>query len=134
MQIGNMKTVRVIGLLGILSLAGIIGCDVFRCPGHGFHHGGTADTTEPKVLSTDPADTALNVVSSQKINATFSEAMDPATIDTTTFTLTGPGANTVSGAVVFDAANNVATLTPDIVLVADATFTATITTGVKDLA
>ncbi|MDZ7816172.1 MAG: ice-binding family protein [Planctomycetota bacterium] len=58
--------------------------------------------------------------------------MDPLTITTATFTLTDPGANYVSSTVVL--LDNVATFTPDNALEWDTLYTATITTGAKDLA
>jgi len=70
----------------------------------------------------------------RSINATFSEAIDPSTITTGTFTLAGPGTTSVNGAVSYDATSKVATFTPASNLASNATFNATITTGVKDLA
>lgn len=66
------------------------------------------------------------------VSATFSKAMNPATINTTTFTLTGPGGASVAGAVTYVVATNIATFTPTTSLAASTTFTATITTGVVD--
>jgi hypothetical protein len=87
------------------------------------------------VTSTVPADTATGVGINQAINATFSTAMDPATITTGTFTLAGPGTTTfVTGTVTYNAASNIATFTPASNLAASALFTATVTTGAKDLA
>jgi hypothetical protein len=68
------------------------------------------------------------------ISATFSKAMNPTTINTTTFTLTGPGEASVAGTVNYVVASNVATFTPtpSASLAADTAFTATITTGAAD--
>src|SRR6202041_1798234 len=63
----------------------------------------------------------------------FSEAMNPATINSTTFMLTGPGTAAVAGAVIYNAATYVATLTPSSNLALHTLYTATITTGVQDL-
>jgi len=41
----------------------------------------------PIVVSTDPANGAINVVTGKIITATFNETMDPATINTSTFLL-----------------------------------------------
>jgi hypothetical protein len=58
--------------------------------------------------------------------------MNPATINATTFTLTGPSGS-VPGAVAYIAATNVATFTPDPPgLAVSTTYTATITTGAED--
>ena len=99
-----------------------------------FTTGATADTTPPSVVSTNPADLATNVPINQSINATFSEAMDPATINTANFILAGPGSNLVTGQLTYDTANQIATLTPTTDLATGTQYTATITTGVKDLA
>jgi hypothetical protein len=88
----------------------------------------------PTVISTIPADLATNVPFNQIVSATFSTAMNPATINSTTFTLTGPGATPVSGLVAYSAISNSLTFTPTANLAANTTFTATITTGAQNLA
>jgi hypothetical protein len=60
--------------------------------------------------------------------------MNPATINSTTFTLTGPGATPVSGLVAYAAVGNTLTFTPAANLAPNTTFTATIMTGAQDLA
>ena len=97
-----------------------------------FTTGTTADITAPTVSSTIPADTATGVVINGNITATFDEAMDPATITTETFTVTGPSTTPVSGTVTY--AGTTATFKPTADLAASLPFTATITTGTKDLA
>ena len=96
-----------------------------------FTTGTTPDATAPTVSSTDPADTAIDVVVNRNTTATFSEALDPATITPTTFTLT-QGATAVPGSVT--STGSVATLDPTSNLAASTPYTATLTTGVKDLA
>ena len=81
----------------------------------------------PTVLISTPADGACPNVS---VTATFSEAMNAATINATTFTLAGPGA---AGAVTYDAPDVTATFTPNPPLALDSTYTATITTGAQDI-
>jgi len=88
----------------------------------------------PTVISTIPADLATGVPLNQIVSATFSEPMNPATINSTTFTLTGPGATPVSGQVAYAAVGNSLTFTPTSNLAASTTFTATVTTGAQDLA
>ncbi len=90
-----------------------------------------ADTTRPTVSSTIPANVATGVAINRNITATFSEAMDAATITTATFTLT-QGATPVPGAVTY--AGTVAVFNPTSNLAASTAYTATITTGAKDLA
>jgi len=93
-----------------------------------FTTGLLADTAPPLVISKSPVvSAALN----SNLSATFSEAMDPSTITASTFTLK-QGTTAVSGAVTY--AGLTATFDPSGNLAASATYTATITTGVKDLA
>ena len=93
------------------------------------------DNTAPTVVSTVPADLATGVPTNSTISATFSEAMDPATLNTTTFTVrpTAGGAN-VAGTVTYSAGTNTATFTPTNPLAAGTAYTVTITTGAKDAA
>ena len=99
-----------------------------------FTTGATPDTTPPTVTSTIPANGATGVPINQAVSATFSKAMDPTTINAATFTLTGPGATPVSGAVTYAAVGTTAAFTPTSNLAPFTTFTATITTGATDLA
>jgi hypothetical protein len=92
--------------------------------------------TAPTVISTVPAfpPAAVNVPINQALSATFSVAMNPATISATTFTLTGPGTTPVTGAVAYVAAGSTATFTPAVSLLPNTVYTATITTGAQNLA
>ena len=69
------------------------------------------DTQPPTVVSQSPASNATNVAANSTVTATFSEDMDPATISTSTFTLTGPS-GTVPATVTYDTVSKTATLTP----------------------
>lgn len=84
----------------------------------------------PTVVSTIPANGATAVALNTVVSATFSEAMDPTTLNGTTFTLTGPGTAPVPGAVTY--AGDTATFTPTAALEGGTLFTATITTGAAD--
>lgn len=84
----------------------------------------------PTVVSTDPASGAINVLTTKKINATFNEAMDPATLNTGTFQLKS-GNVFIAGTVSY--AGVTATFTPYAPLSANTVYTATLTTGTKDL-
>jgi hypothetical protein len=98
-----------------------------------FTTGVAADTTAPTVSSTVPASNAVAVAFNSAVTATFSEGMTTASISATTFTLkvtsTGLAA---AGNVSYTGL--VATFEPTALLAASTTYTATITTGVKDLA
>src|SRR5579864_2523651 len=98
-----------------------------------FKTGTTTNTSVPTVTSTNPADTATSVSINQKFSATFSTAMDPSTISGTTFTLAA-GATAVSGTVTYSAVSNSAIFAPAANLAASTQYTATVTTGAKDLA
>lgn len=96
-----------------------------------FTTGGDSDITPPTVTLVNPLNLATGVAINQKIAATFSKVMDPATINTTTFTLK-QGATPVTGVVTY--VGQVATFTPSGYLAPNTTYTATVTTGAKDLA
>jgi hypothetical protein len=81
-----------------------------------------------------PADSATGVNISTNITATFSEDMDPSTINSSTFYLRDNANNLVSGTVSYNSSTMTATFNPVSNLGLSSTFTATITTGVKDLA
>jgi hypothetical protein len=93
----------------------------------------TCQPGPPTVISEGPANGANGVCPNAIVVATFSEAMNPSTINATTFTLTGPGATSVTGQVTYDAPSHVATFTPSSLLALNTTYTATITTGAQDL-
>ena len=89
----------------------------------------------PTVVSVAPLVSALDVCPSTLVVATFSEAMNPATITNTTFTLSATGGTSVAGTVTYDVSSYAATFTPNSPgLALDTTYTATITTGAQDLA
>ncbi|MDD2716857.1 MAG: Ig-like domain-containing protein, partial [Candidatus Wallbacteria bacterium] len=90
------------------------------------------DTSEPMVVNVFPAADTTDVAVNSKISATFSEAMAASTINGTTFRLAGPGTTAVSGEVTYD--GTTATFTPADLLAVSTIYTATIGTGVKDLA
>lgn len=96
-----------------------------------FTTGAQADTNPPTVDSTSPNDNANGVAANKRITATFSEAMAPATVTTTTFLLK-IGVTPVAGTVTYS--GRVATFTPNANLTNNTLFTATITTGAEDLA
>src|SRR5207245_2388702 len=83
----------------------------------------------PTVISETPANGATGVCSLAVITATFSEAMNPSSINTTTFTVS-PG---VSGIITHDVSNTIFTFTPSGPLAINSVYTGTVTTGVRDL-
>jgi hypothetical protein len=96
------------------------------------------DTTPPGISSSNPANGATNFNVRSPISVTFSEAMDPATITTSTFSLTG-----VCGRVSYDAGTRTATFQPsttdtngtrDTLIANNFDYTARVSGSVKDLA
>ena len=88
----------------------------------------------PTVVSVAPPNLAAGICPNTLVVATFSEAMNSSTINSTTFTLTAPGPTPVTGTVTYDASSYAATFTPTSALALDTLYTATITTGAQDLA
>ncbi len=93
-----------------------------------------SDTTPPTASNPQPASGTTDVaLGTSIVSVEFNEAMDPTTINTQTFILSGPfGA--VSGSVSYDDVTNTAALTLSESLADTSTYTATITTAVQDLA
>jgi len=91
----------------------------------------TGTIVAPTVILTDPSNNASGVALNKVVTATFDMAMDPLTISSTTFTLK-QGTNTVLGTVNYS--GTMASFTPTNPLLENAVFTATITTGAKNLA
>lgn len=96
-----------------------------------FTTGTTSDTAAPTVISTIPANSSTGVTISGNVAVTFSEAMNPTTVTATTFTLK-QGTTPVAGVVT--SVGSTATFNPTSTLAASTVYTATLTTGVKDLA
>ncbi|MBS3909194.1 MAG: Ig-like domain-containing protein, partial [Actinobacteria bacterium] len=92
------------------------------------------DNSSPSVTSVSPAEGATGVSTSAGVTALFSEPMDPSTINSSTVTLMDSANNPVAGTVTYDAGTRTATLKPTNNLISSMTYTATITTGVRDLA
>lgn len=91
-----------------------------------------AETTPPTVVSTSPMPGATDVPVTASVTATFSETMDAASINATTFSLRNSLNVPVAATVSFDAASRQARLTPSSQLAYGASYTATVGTGVRD--
>jgi hypothetical protein len=99
-----------------------------------------SDTAAPTVTGTTPAAGATGVSVFAPVSASFSDALDPASVSGSTFSLrnTATGA-TVAATVRYDAATRSATLTPSAALTAASSYTATLRGGtaeprIKDVA
>jgi hypothetical protein len=93
----------------------------------------------PTVISTAPVTLPvnLNVPLNQVVSAVFSKAMNPATINSSNFTLTyvsGGVTTQVLGLVAYAGIGNELVFLPSVNLNPDTQYTATITTGVQDVA
>jgi len=96
-----------------------------------------SDGTPPTVASTDPTASATNVPVTKWLRATFSEPMLGSSITTSTFTLKASGSSTNVPGVVWlntESTSLNAYFAPSSNLSPGTTYTATVTTGVKDLA
>jgi hypothetical protein len=112
-------TVQTIWVLVFLMAGSIVGCGREQTP-----------VLAPVVISTAPANGATAVPVTQIITATFSKTMSAATINSSTFLVTGPGAIAVTGTVAYS--GTTATFTPAANLAPSTLYTATITTGATD--
>jgi len=88
-----------------------------------------ADVIPPTVDSTSPVADATDVPVTTTVTATFSEAMDAATITTGSFSLGG-----FPGSISYNAGTYTATFTPTIGLAYDTTYTASLSTAITDTA
>lgn len=84
----------------------------------------------PTVISTDPIDNATGVPLDKIIAAVFSVAMDPTTINASTFTLK-KGTTVIAGAITYS--GRTAFFNPTSDLLGGTEYTATITTGAKNI-
>ena len=93
--------------------------------------------TVPTVVARTPLPGATGVALTTPVTALFSEALNPATVTTSTVTLQGPGTTPVPATVTYTPGTFTATLTPSTSLLLSTTYTATVKggpTGVTDTA
>jgi hypothetical protein len=91
------------------------------------------DLIAPEVTQVSPSNLSTNVEVNSEVSAEFSEAIDPGTISSTTFSVTN-GAENVAGLISYEAATRTAIFTPSSALGYDTTYTATLTVGIADAA
>jgi hypothetical protein len=96
-----------------------------------FTTGAIPDIILPTVTVSDPVNAATGVAVNHAVVITFSEAMDPTTITASTVTLK-QGATVIAGSVTYTGL--AATFTPTANLESNKVYTATVTTGAKDMA
>jgi hypothetical protein len=115
-----MRLKNVFSILAMLTIVFLSGCKKDDITG-----------VVPTVTSTDPLNNVTGVSRNKEVAFTFSEAMDPSTVNTTTFTLK-QGVTAVQGTVTYSGMT--ATFTPTNTLAAGTVYTATMTTGAKTIA
>ncbi len=91
----------------------------------------TGTITAPSVIANEPAEDAIDVALDTELTATFSEMMDPSTINTSNFTLK-QGDIDVVGTVSYT--GTIATFVPSANLLPDSSYTATVKAGAKNAA
>jgi len=122
-------------LASLLLVALTAGCGgSSRDPILGFD--GSPDTTRPTVTLTSPANGASGVARNAAVSATFSEDMDAASVNASSFTLTAPGGAAIAGTVSYASGSRTASFTPTTPasLPPGSTLSATISSAAKDLA
>lgn len=93
------------------------------------------DTVAPTVTAVSPSSGATGVTTTANVLATFSEATRATTVTKTTVKLVRKGTTTpLTATVTYDSTLNRAQLDPSSSLIRGATYIATVTTGVEDLA
>jgi Ice-binding-like/Bacterial Ig-like domain len=120
-MISKFPAVATISIFAFLFILLIAGCGREQAP-----------ATLPLVVTVTPANGATAVPVSSLLTATFNKAMNPTSINTSTFTVAGPAGAPVTGTVTYS--GTTATFTPATMLAASSMYTATITTGAKDSA
>jgi hypothetical protein len=93
----------------------------------------TSAETAPAITARTPAPGATNVSVGTNVSATFSQAMDPATLTSTTFTLRKTGTSTnVAATISYNATTRTAVLQPTSALDVSSSYTVAISTAVRD--
>jgi len=90
----------------------------------------SSDMTGPQIEATSPAPGAVGVSAATTITATFDEPLEATSVSASTFTLVDSLGAPVPSSVTYSGV--VATLTPDLALDTAHTYTATVSTGVRD--
>jgi N-acetylneuraminic acid mutarotase len=98
----------------------------------GFTTGASNDLVAPTILSVSPASGSTCAATSGAVTATFDEDMDPATIDSNSFLLSGPGGSPVSGNVAY--LNRTALYTPSVALNPGTSYEGNLLATMTDLA
>jgi len=128
MSVTGKCTYHTICFVAFLALIFTTGCSDYDK-----NTGTNPSVTPPTVTSVAPPNGAPGACPNSIVTATFSKAMNPVSIDSSTFTVTGPGTAAVAGVVTYDASSDTAIFTPASPLALSTLYTATITTGAQDM-
>ena len=120
----NMKYQKVIQLLSVFSIVLVL--FISSCS----DDSNDVVTVAPTITATSPANNATNVARNNSVEITFSEAMDPATINSSTI-IVKQGTVVVAGTVTYS--GMIATFTPTNSFLALTAYNVTVTTGAKTL-
>ena len=118
-MISKSPTVRTASIFAFLLILVISGCGREQAP-----------ASLPAVVSVTPAKGATAVPVASLITATFNKAMNPTSINTSSFTVIGPAGASVTGTAAYS--GTTATFTPVTPLAPSSMYTATISTGATD--
>ena len=130
--LSNLTTYRVEVTTGVKDVSGNQLASQFNST---FTTVAAADVTAPTIVSRSPLNGATSVPINTDVVITFSEPMNPASLTTTTITLTPTsGGAAVAATVTPGAGNTTATLNPTGDLLYNTSYTVTVTTGVEDAA
>ena len=92
----------------------------------------TADNFRPSVINVSPPNGTTGVAATAIITVTFSEPMNPGSVNSNTLSIDGPEGR-VRGTYVLSANNTIATFTPTFPLFAGRSYTITARVGLQDL-
>ena len=121
-----MRRRIVVGIVVSLALAllGVSGCSSSSSSATS-----TVVSAPPAVSSTTPTSGAASAAITSTVTASFSQAMNASTVNSSSMMLTGPGGAAVAGAVTYSSVGSLATFTPAASLAYSTAYTATITIG-----
>lgn len=97
-----------------------------------FTIGGSTDSTAPTLSTISPSNSATNVATNSRVVATFSEALDPLTVTTSSITLAAGATNVACDIRLSDDLRSI-TLTPFVQLATSTSYTVTLTSTLGDL-
>ena len=114
----------------------LFGSNLLACGGSSPGTGttGISNASPPSVSATIPASGTTDVPISSALTATFNEPVNPTTVTAATFTLKDSANNPVTGNITTNDVTVTFAVPPSTPLTSNTHYTATLTTGIKDLA